>query len=78
MSANEKRWLPAVFDLQAVRTPPRPHLGTFVPIGTNRLAIREWIPANDTDPQAVFAKDIVSTHWVPNLNPPRRRSHPDP
>jgi len=23
------------------------------------------MPADDTDPQAVFPEDIVSTHWVP-------------
>ena len=28
--------------------------------------IREGIPADDTDPQAVFPEDIVSTHWVTN------------
>ena len=28
-------------------------------------AIREWIPADATDPLAVFPEDIVSTHWVP-------------
>ena len=28
-------------------------------------AIREWVPADDTDPQAVLPEYIVSTHWVP-------------
>ena len=27
--------------------------------------IREWIPADATDPLAVFPEDIVCTHWVP-------------
>jgi hypothetical protein len=32
---------------------------------TSWPVIREWIPADDTDPLAVFPEDIVSTHWVP-------------
>ncbi len=40
-------------------------LDTFEPINPAWAAIRGWIPADDTDPQAVFAENIVSTHWVP-------------
>ena len=38
---------------------------TFEPIDPPWPAIREWIPADATDPLAVFPEDIVSTHWVP-------------
>ena len=39
--------------------------GTFEPIDLPWPAIREWIPADDTDPQAVFPEGIVSSYWVP-------------
>ena len=38
---------------------------TFEPIDPPWPAIREWIPADATDPLAVFPEDILSTHWVP-------------
>ena len=40
-------------------------IDTFEPIDPPWPAIREWIPADATDPLAVFPEDIVSTHWVP-------------
>jgi hypothetical protein len=52
-----------------VNIPPPPDppfdIDTFEPIDPPWPAIREWIPADDTDPQAVFPEDSVSTHWVP-------------
>ena len=44
---------------------PSFELDTFESIDPPWPAIREWIRADDTDPQAIFPKDIVSTHWVP-------------
>ena len=41
-----------------------PH-APFEPIDPPWPAIREWIPADATDPLAVFPEDILSTHWVP-------------
>jgi hypothetical protein len=38
---------------------------TFEPIDPPWPAIREWIPADGTDPPVVFPDDIVSSHWVP-------------
>jgi hypothetical protein len=52
-----------------VKIPPPPDppfdIDTFEPIDPPWPALREWIPADDTDPQAVFPEDSVSTHWVP-------------
>jgi hypothetical protein len=52
-----------------VNIPPPPDapfdIDTFEPIDPPWPAIREWIPADATDPLAVFPEDIVSTHWVP-------------
>jgi hypothetical protein len=52
-----------------VNIPPPPDppfdIDTSEPIDPPWPAIREWILADDTDPQAVFPEDIVSTHWVP-------------
>ena len=52
-----------------VNIPPPPDppfdIDTFEPIDPPWPAIREWVPADDTDPQAIFREDIVSTHWVP-------------
>ncbi len=47
--------------------PPDPpfHLDTFEPIDPPWPAIREWIPSDEHDPQAVFPGDSVSTHWTP-------------
>jgi len=52
-----------------VNLPPPPDppfdIDTLEPINPPWPAIREWIPADDTDPQAVYPEDILSTHWVP-------------
>jgi hypothetical protein len=52
-----------------VNIPPPPDapfdIDTFEPIDPPWPAIREWIPADATDPLAVFPEDILSTHWVP-------------
>ena len=52
-----------------VNIPPPPDppfdIDTFMPIDPPWPAIREWIPAAENDPQAVFPEDILSTHWVP-------------
>jgi len=52
-----------------VNIPPPPDppfdIDTFEPLDPPWPAIREWLSADDTDPQAVFPEDIVATYWVP-------------
>ena len=54
---------------QILLIPPPPNppsdIDTFESIDPPWPASREWIPADATDPLAVFPEDIVSTHWVP-------------
>jgi len=56
-----------------VNIPPPPDppfdIDTYEPLDPLWPAIGEWIPADDTDPQSVFPKHIVPTHWVPKEIP---------
>jgi hypothetical protein len=64
-SLQKITWNPAT-ETVTYRSPDPPFdLETFEPIDPPWPAIREWIPADDHNPQAVFPEDSVTTHWVP-------------
>jgi hypothetical protein len=44
-------------------------IDTFEPIDPPWPAIRDWNPADYTNPHAFFLEDIVSTRWVPKEIP---------
>jgi len=52
----------ALVNIPPPPTPPFDDINTFEPIGAPWPAIRKWLPADGTDPRAVFPEGIVSTH----------------
>jgi hypothetical protein len=66
MPPREKPEAPAT-QILLIPPPPNPpsDIDTFESIDPPWPASREWIPADATDPQAVFPEESVSTHWVP-------------